>query len=66
MSEWFGKGCDYLRALWADWEEYQDLEPVMKYCRHPDSEDDSDKGCNRQNCPMKKKRTRGSGKNIET
>ncbi len=60
---WFGKGCEYLIAQWEDDEivggpDYQECEPVLVFCKHPNNPQDVEGNCNPTICPLGKKKIR--------
>jgi len=59
MSNWFGKGCQYLCAQWEDNFEtggpnYQEAEPSLVFCNHKDNPEGTEGNCRGSICPLKR------------
>jgi len=61
MSNYLGKGCQYLSAQWEDQNllepgdmRYLDWEPMLVYCNHEDNPDNFEGNCNASLCPLHK------------
>lgn len=59
MTDWFGKGCTHFSGQWEGSEEvdgpdWQDQEPVLVHCGHPDNKSEFEGNCNNNQCPLNK------------
>ena len=52
VKEWFGKGCEYLSALWENNDTPKDSEPVLQFCNHKDNPEDTEGNCRHNICPL--------------
>lgn len=57
MSDYFGKGCEYLSGQWEDErlyddESYKENAPVLNCCRHPENKSDVEGSCTPDQCPF--------------
>ena len=57
---WFGKGCEHLVAQWegseyTDGPDFEECEPVLKFCKHTDNKSDTEGNCLRVLCPLPSK-----------
>jgi len=56
-KDWFGKTCTFLIAQWEENEitggpDYQEVEPSLTFCNHPDNKNEYEGNCNRKYCPL--------------
>lgn len=54
MTDWFGKGCSYLYAEWAEgYAQVFNRQPVTMYCNHRRNRIDEEGNCCKSLCPIK-------------
>ncbi len=65
-NKWFGKQCRFLSAQWEEnkttgGENYQENEPILKYCNHPKNGVNVEGNCDVFNCPILPQENREDG-----